>query len=790
MKDTSSNVQNSGKSNLFFFEEASVGMFETDAHGRFISVNCSGSILTGYSKEELLGMAITDISDSEDREFYMTNLHELRVGEIVRKPCNILKKDNTLLSVEISILMQQGGNILFIIYDFSARKQSGFTGRDTYYDFLNVIEYLPDATFVIDRNKRIIAWNRACEFMTGIKKEDMMGQSDFAYAEPFFGERRHILIDLLDISSVEIESQYSYIKRAENSIYAESFTPWLWNGQGAHIWEMAAPLHDDKGKRCGAIEVIRDVSEQKHIEQALHQSEVQFQLIMENLTDMVAVLDLEGNRMYNSPSYQNLLGDPDQLKGSSSFDQVHPEDRERVQEVFRETVRSGMGKRMEYRLVNRDGQTRYIESQGNVIRDTHGNVSQVVVVSRDVTERKQTEEQLETSERKYRELVEYANSIILRWTSDGNITFMNEFGLRFFDYTAEELLGQPVVGTIVPPIESDGRDLRHLMKDIFANIKEYEENVNENMRRNGERVWVSWNNRIVAGTEGHVTEVLSVGTDITERKRAEEQIRKLHEDLQRHAAELECRVEERTAELAIALDHAEESDRLKSAFLATMSHELRTPLNSIIGFTGILLMGLVGPLSDEQEKQLRMVQDSAQHLLDLINDVLDISKIEAGQIDLAREPFDMRMTICKSLEKVTPLAEKKGLAVSAEVISQDCRIVGDRRRLEQILINLLSNAVKFTDRGEVRIECKIEGAWLVTRVIDTGIGIRTEDIDSLFKPFRQVDTGITRRYEGTGLGLSICKRLVELMGGDIKVESEWGKGSCFIFTLPLERTTS
>ena len=322
--NTSSEMPDPEKSNLLFFEEASVGMCETDAHGRFIAVNRRCMIMTGYSKEELLGKTITDIIDPADREFYTTNLHELRVGEIVRKSCNILRKDKKLLPAEISSLMQQGGNILFIMYDLSARKQYRFTGRETYYDFLNVIEYLPDATFVIDRNKRIIAWNRACEFMTGIKKEQMMGQSDFAYAEPFFGERRHILIDLLDISSVELESRYSYIKRAENSIYAESFTPWLWNGQGAHIWEMAAPLHDDKGKRCGAIEVIRDVSEQKHIEQALHQSEVQFQLIMENLTDMVAVLDLEGNRLYNSPSYQNLLGDPDQLKGSSSFEQVHP----------------------------------------------------------------------------------------------------------------------------------------------------------------------------------------------------------------------------------------------------------------------------------------------------------------------------------------------------------------------------------------------------------------------------------------------------------------------------------
>ena len=182
-----------------------------------------------------------------------------------------------------------------------------------------------------------------------------------------------------------------------------------------------------------------------------------------------------------------------------------------------------------------------------------------------------------------------------------------------------------------------------------------------------------------------------------------------------------------------------------------------------------------------------MVQDSARHLLELINDVLDISKIEAGQIELAHDPFDLGTAIRKSLEKITPLADKKGLAVTALIAPSVGPIVGDPRRVEQILINLLSNAVKFTERGEVRIESQAEDGWLVTRVIDTGIGIRPGDLDTLFKPFRQVDTGITRQYEGTGLGLSICKRLVEAMGGSIRVESEWGQGSRFVFTLPLER---
>jgi signal transduction histidine kinase/HAMP domain-containing protein len=229
---------------------------------------------------------------------------------------------------------------------------------------------------------------------------------------------------------------------------------------------------------------------------------------------------------------------------------------------------------------------------------------------------------------------------------------------------------------------------------------------------------------------------------------------------------------------------AQEADRLKSAFLASMSHELRTPLNSIIGFTGILLQGLVGPLNDEQKKQLGMVMNSARHLLSLINDVLDISKIEAGGLELASEPFDVRVAIQRAVQTVTPLANKKGLELVVEVSPEVGYIVGDQRRVEQVLINLANNACKFTDEGQVCIRSKIVDHMLVTQVIDAGIGIRPEDADKLFKPFRQIDTGVARRREGTGLGLAICDRLVNMMGGKIWVESQWGVGSTFTFSLP------
>jgi signal transduction histidine kinase len=314
------------------------------------------------------------------------------------------------------------------------------------------------------------------------------------------------------------------------------------------------------------------------------------------------------------------------------------------------------------------------------------------------------------------------------------------------------------------------------------------------MRRNGERVWIDWTNKVVLDATGQMAEILSIGSDITERRRAEEALRQAH-------ADLEHRVRERTAELAIAKDRAEAADRLKSAFLATMSHELRTPLNSIIGFTGIILQGLPGPLNPEQSKQLEMVRSSARHLLALINDVLDISKIEAGQLEVYRKPFDLRAALEKAAAGVMPLATKKGLAVQVQVAADVAEVVSDRRRVEQVVINLLNNAIKFTEHGSITLTAERISDFAVPtgdarasapqaaaciRVADTGMGIKPEDLKQLFQPFRQIDTGLTRQYEGTGLGLAICRRLADLLGAEIRVESEWGQGSVFTFTLPLE----
>jgi signal transduction histidine kinase len=256
--------------------------------------------------------------------------------------------------------------------------------------------------------------------------------------------------------------------------------------------------------------------------------------------------------------------------------------------------------------------------------------------------------------------------------------------------------------------------------------------------------------------------------------------------IEKERNELEKRVVERTQELLYAKEAAESADRLKSAFLATMSHELRTPLNSIIGFTGIILQRMVGPLNDEQIKQLNMVNNSARHLLDLINDVLDISKIEAGQLNVLNETFHLPASVEKVIQSAQPLAEKKGLKLSVKIDPQIGLISSDRRRVEQILLNLISNAVKFTEKGFIDVACITAENKIIISVRDTGIGIKKEDMNKLFNAFQQIESGLTRKYDGTGLGLSISKKLAELLGGKIIVESVWDKGSTFSFILSSE----
>jgi protein-histidine pros-kinase len=230
----------------------------------------------------------------------------------------------------------------------------------------------------------------------------------------------------------------------------------------------------------------------------------------------------------------------------------------------------------------------------------------------------------------------------------------------------------------------------------------------------------------------------------------------------------------------------EAASQAKDRFLASMSHELRTPLNAVLGFTGTVLMGLSGPLTAEQRKQLNTVQANGRQLLSLINDLLDLAKIESGNVELEFEPVNCCELMEEIVSSLQPVADAKGIGLEMNVPGEAVTVQTDRRSLSQILINFTNNAIKFTDEGSVRVELASEvNGNSVTRfcVIDTGVGIKTEDRKKLFAAFQQVESSATRRYEGTGLGLYVSQKLAELIGAKIDFESDYGTGSTFVLEL-------
>jgi signal transduction histidine kinase len=274
---------------------------------------------------------------------------------------------------------------------------------------------------------------------------------------------------------------------------------------------------------------------------------------------------------------------------------------------------------------------------------------------------------------------------------------------------------------------------------------------------------VSYNAATFYDRDGKLQGVFAAARDVTERKRFEQTL------------------QEKNIEL-------EKANLAKDRFLASMSHELRTPLNGIIGFTGTLLMKLPGALNKDQETQLKTIQASARHLLSLINDLLDLAKIESGKVDLNFEPVVCQQVIEEVVASLRPLAENKHLFLELKVPQDDVSFLTDRRALSQIIINLTNNAIKFTETGKVQIEliqrAENRRSWIDICIIDTGIGIRPEHQDKLFQAFQQLDDDSPRRYEGTGLGLHLSQKLAGLIGGSLTFQSEFGAGSTFVLRIP------
>ena len=441
----------------------------------------------------------------------------------------------------------------------------------------------------------------------------------------------------------------------------------------------------------------------------------------------------------------------------------------------------------------KDGSFYWVQTTIVPFLGPEGKPCQYVAIRTDISSHKTTALALAEKEEVLRQTFENAPIGVALIGLDYHYIKVNTALCEILGYSSEEL------------VSMDWREVTH-PDDVIANSTNKQRlmggvpKLTEEKRyitRRGEVIWASLSISLVRNAQDEPLYYISQVTDITDRKLAEQSLRRVHR-------ELEERVEQRTAELANANEKLIVASKMKSQFLATMSHELRTPLNAIIGFSGALLKGIDGPLNTDQTESVNLVNSSGKHLLEIINDVLDLSKIEAGRLDLHYEHFAIGDVILEVMPIASILAKEKSLMLRYGNDENGMEIIeADRQRLKQILLNLVSNAVKFTERGEVSISCRKASmhdnipvsfpfsgnreGWIIIAVKDTGIGIPEAFQGAIFDEFRQVSRNRHRNHGGTGLGLSISTRLVELHGGRMWVESEVDVGSTFSCILPLNQ---
>jgi len=375
-------------------------------------------------------------------------------------------------------------------------------------------------------------------------------------------------------------------------------------------------------------------------------------------------------------------------------------------------------------------------------------------------EHRKVEDDLRKSEENYRSLYEEAPNAYFSVGANGKIIKANRRAAEMLGFTRSELLGKPARELYADT--PSGKDSAKKLFKAFLAEKEIRGEELEMQKKDGSSVWVALSVRPVKDEQGKIIASHSIAVDIAERKQA--------------------------AEIRIEKELLEYASKAKSDFLASMSHELRAPLNSVLGFAELLKIKGASNLTEKQIRYIDNIKTSGNFLLDLINDILDLSKVEAGHIELNKEKLSLVVTIDETLVLIKEKAMKHNIIIKKEIEPQLPLIEADKQRVKQILFNLLSNALKFSkdEGGTVTISAKICENMIEISVSDTGIGIKPENITKLFKKFEQLEKGISAKYGGTGLGLSICKQLVELHGGIIWVESKYGEGSTFTFTLPIE----
>jgi PAS domain S-box-containing protein len=543
---------------------------------------------------------------------------------------------------------------------------------------------------------------------------------------------------------------------------------------GRMVWlrDDARAVRDESGQPLFLQGITHDITERKQSEAALLEREAYFRALIEHSADAITLLAVDGTILYGSPATPRVLGYAVQnFVGRNAFDLIHPDD----QALFVEKLGHIIGLpeatvSIHARIQHADGSWRDLEGMFTNLLDDPA-VCAIVTNYRDITDGKRAEDALRASERLYRTLASnFPNGAVVLFDHSLRFTIADGAGMGAFGLTREEMEGR-TIWDVYPPKLSAEPEIYY--RAALAGTPHVRETIQ------GDHTYAV-HTLPVRDEHGEIIAGMVMTQDITERKRIEEA-------LIEERALLARRVDERTADLSAANAELARTAILKDEFLASMSHELRTPLNAVLGLSEALQEEVYGPLNDRQRRSLHSIEESGRHLLELINDILDLAKIGAGKLELELEPSSIE-TICQaSLRLIKQLAHEKRLSVDLTIDPAVTMLHVDARRVKQILVNLLSNAVKFTpEGGSIGLEVAGDTARQAVdlTVWDTGIGIAQDQMARLFQPFVQLDSRLARQYEGTGLGLALVYRMVELHGGSIGVTSAIDSGSRFTVALP------
>ena len=613
----------------------------------------------------------------------------------------------------------------------------------------------------------IESWNAAAEQMFGYRSEEIIGQS----LQTLFPNER----------AGDITERLLAVRRGERIAHLETVGRHS-TGERIHLSVTISPILDDDGVVTGLSTIARDITRRKRIEAALRERDQRNRVVLESLSEGVLLYDAEGLIVAANTAAQRILGPFFGSQGviaeeaSEVFDRVaigadgEPVQREfQPAEIARTTgtpvpdVVIGL-----QRLPGVAGGAVWLLCNAQPIRAESGEVDGVVVSLLDITTRKKAEEELRESERHFRRTFDESPIGAAVVSLDGRFLRVNAELCRTTGYPAEELLTRSIRDIALP--EDCDVDFGLAGQLIAGEINYYQVD-KRCLRKDGELIWLHFSVRMIRDAAGLPGTFLPMIEDITARKLAEERLARSEADAQ------------------AAKTSADLANRAKTEFLATMSHELRSPLNAILGFAEILSMELFGALGSQRYLgYAKDIHDSGRLLLSVIDDILDLSKVEAGKLELHEEAVDLEQAVGSALRLVQTRAQDHGLRLETKLSPELPSLWADGRLITQMAINLLSNAIKFTPRGGlIEVSAGLAGEGLALTVSDTGIGIAAEDLPKVLAPFEQVDNHLTRTQSGTGLGLPLVKSLIELHGGHFTIVSEPGVGTTITLTFPAWR---